>query len=126
MLGDLVKGLIGPVTGLISEFIEDKDKANEIAYKLATMADEHAHENAQGQLEVNRQEAAHKNMFVAGWRPGLGWVCVLALGNNYLLVPYVADAVALDTAELMPLVMGMLGLVGARSVEKVQGVARKS
>ena len=54
----------------------------------------------------------------------MGWVCVLALANNYLLVPYVDDAIALDTGEIMPLVLGMLGLAGARTVEKVKEVAR--
>jgi hypothetical protein len=126
MISEIVRGVIGPVTGLISEFVEDKDKANEIAYKISTMAASHAHANALGQLAVNKQEAAHKNLFVSGWRPGLGWVCVLALGNNYIVVPYWADAITLDSSQLMPLIMGMLGLAGARTVEKVQGVARKS
>lgn len=122
MLGQIVQGLIGPITGLISEFVEDKDKANEIAYKIAELAEA----NSLAQLEVNKTEAAHKNLFVAGWRPALGWVCVLALGNNYLIVPYWADAVALDTGEIMPLILGMLGLAGARTVEKIRQVARKN
>ncbi len=121
MIGDIIKGLVGPITGLISEFVEDKDKANEIAYKIAELAEA----NSLAQLEVNKTEAAHKNIFVAGWRPALGWVCVLALGNNYLIVPYWADAVSLDTGEIMPLILGMLGLAGARTVEKIKEVARK-
>jgi hypothetical protein len=125
MIADIVKGLIAPVTGLISEFIVDKDKANEIAFKISTLAANQAHENALGQMDINKQEAAHKNLFVSGWRPGLGWVCVLALGNNYIVVPYFVDAVTLDSSQLMPLIMGMLGLAGARTVEKVNNVARE-
>lgn len=126
MLSDIIEGLVGPVTGLISKFVADKDKVNEIAYKIATLAATNAHKNAMAQIDVNKTEAAHKNLFVSGWRPALGWVCVLALGNNYLIVPYWADAVALDTGEIMPLILGMLGLAGARTVEKVKEVARKS
>ena len=43
------------------------------------MAERHAQELAKGQLEVNKTEAAHKSLFVAGWRPAIGWICGLAL-----------------------------------------------
>ena len=67
--------LIGPVTGLLDKFIEDKDKKNAIAHKIATMAQEHAQELSKAQIEVNKKEAEHKSLFVAGWRPAVGWVC---------------------------------------------------
>jgi hypothetical protein len=61
----ILNSLIGPVTGLLDKFIEDKDKKNQIAYELSTMAEKHAQELLKGQLEVNKTEAAHKSLFVA-------------------------------------------------------------
>ena len=76
--------LIGPVTGLLDKFIEDKDQKNALAHELATMADNHAQELAKGQLAVNAVEAAHKSLFVAGWRPFVGWICGVGLLYNVL------------------------------------------
>ena len=75
----MLQALIGPVTGLLDKFIEDKDAKNKIAFELTTLAERHAQELAKGQLEVNKVEAAHKNLFVAGWRPAVGWSCCFAL-----------------------------------------------
>lgn len=122
---DIVKALVSPVSDLLSEFIEDKDKRNEIAYKIASQA----HEQTMAQIDVNKTEAAHKSLFVAGWRPAIGWICGLAIANNYLLLPYAQvlglAVIGLDAAELMPLIMGMLGLGGARTYEKMKGVSRE-
>ena len=75
----ILTSLISPVTSLLDKVIEDKDTKNNIAFELATMAERHAQELAKGQLEVNKVEAAHKNLFVSGWRPAVGWCCCLAL-----------------------------------------------
>jgi hypothetical protein len=117
--------LIGPVSSLISEFVEDKDKANELAVKVSTLAAEHGHAERIAQLRVNQQEAAHKSLFVAGWRPAVGWVCVLALFNNYIVIPYVPDAQAMSLTELLPVLGGMLGLSFNRTQEKRAGVSRE-
>ena len=71
----LVSGLAGPVAGLLDKFIEDKDQKNQLAHDIATLADKQAHEQIMAQVEVNKQEAAHKSLFVAGWRPAIGWIC---------------------------------------------------
>jgi len=81
----MLQSLIGPVTGLLDKLIEDKDKKNAIAFELATMAEKHAQELAKGQLEVNKTEAAHKSLFVAGWRPAIGWICGMALLYSTIL-----------------------------------------
>lgn len=125
-----VTALIGPVTSLISEFITDKDKANELAYKIATRAEENAHAIQLAQIDVNKTEAAHKSLFVAGWRPAAGWVSVIAIANNYVVGPYVAAFTeaalpVLDLGQLMPVLLGMLGLTAARSYEKSRGVSRE-
>jgi len=126
--------LVGPVTGLLDKFIEDKDVKNKLAHDLSTMAERHAQDLAKGQLEVNKTEAAHKSLFVAGWRPAVGWTCCLGMASNFLLIPMANFALAvtgsavviplLDTGEMMPVLMGMLGLGAMRTYEKKQGVQR--
>lgn len=122
--------LIGPITGLLEKVVPDVDKRAEMAHQIATLADAQAHERLMGQLAINKAEAEHKSVFVAGWRPGLGWAGVIILMNNYILAPYV-DAFTrftiptLDFGTLMPVIMGMLGLTAARSYEKAKGVARE-
>ena len=126
--------LVGPVTGLLDKFIEDKDVKNKLAHDLSTMAERHAQELAKGQLEVNKTEAAHKSLFVAGWRPAIGWICGLGMASNYLVIPIANFVLALtgstilipllDTGEMMPVLMGMLGLGAMRTYEKKQGVQR--
>ena len=130
----LLSTLVEPVTKLISEFVVDKDKAAEIAYRISTMAAKQAHEQALGQLEVNRAEAASGSMFVGGWRPAVGWCCMTAMAVNFVITPIfgplieaytVVKMVPLDMSEMMPILLGLLGLGGMRSYEKSQGVARK-
>ena len=126
--------LVGPVTGLLDKFIEDKDVKNKLAHDLSTMAERHAQELAKGQLEVNKTEAAHKSLFVAGWRPAVGWTCCLGMASNFLVIPITNFVLALtgsaivvpllDTGEMMPVLMGMLGLGAMRTYEKKQGVQR--
>lgn len=86
------------------------------------------------QVDLNRTEAQHQSLFVAGWRPGIGWVCVAALGYQFLarpLLPWLVAVAGLDVPPmpslddmLWELVLGMLGMSGLRSLEKVKGVAR--
>jgi hypothetical protein len=69
-------------------------------------------------------------LFKSGWRPAAGWTCVIALFNNYIIVPYIeaftrVDIPTLDYATLSPILLGMLGLTAARSFEKAKGVAAK-
>lgn len=94
-----------------------------------------------GQQEINREEAKHASVFVAGWRPALGWMCVLGLAYQYAAHPLLtwlwaalqapgwipaglASPPALDLSELMTLLLGMLGLSVNRSWDKHKGKAR--
>jgi hypothetical protein len=86
---------------------------------------------AMGQLDVNKVEAASPNLFVSGWRPAVGWVCVLGLGYNFLAQPLLAWAAlmalrpippTLQIGDLIVLLFGMLGLGTLRTVEKKAGV----
>lgn len=84
-----------------------------------------------GQLEVNKVEAASNSLFVAGWRPWIGWVCGIALFSDYVVRPFFmwgtslfhrpTDYPMLNLADLLPLVFGMLGMAAARSYDKSQG-----
>ena len=123
----ILTSLIGPVTGLLDKFIEDKDQKNAIAFELATMAERHAQELAKGQLQVNRVEAAHKSLFVSGWRPAIGWICGLSLFYSTILSPILGiwfTVPPVDSSLLTTVLMGMLGLCAMRTVEKTKAVAR--
>lgn len=84
-----------------------------------------------GQIEVNKSEALHGSIFVAGWRPAVGWVCVAGLGWMFVGYPFCAWAFqtwlpgvappVIVGEHLMELVLGMLGLAGLRTFEKVRG-----
>jgi len=131
----MIDQLIGPVTGLLDKFIEDKNQKAKLAHEVATMAQKHAQELAKAQLEVNKAEAAHNSMFVAGWRPAVGWCCVLGMAGNFLVIPMTNFVLALmaievvipliDLETMMPVLMGMLGLGAMRSYEKTKGVSRE-
>ena len=124
----MLEQLIGPVSGLLDKFIEDKDKKAALAHEISTMAERHAQELAKGQLEVNKVEAAHKSLFVSGWRPAVGWCCCLALLYNTILAPVLAiwfSVPEVDSSLLTPVLMGMLGMGAMRSFEKKNNVARE-
>tara|TARA_Y100001937_G_scaffold4347_1_gene5633 strand:- start:26 stop:424 length:399 start_codon:yes stop_codon:yes gene_type:complete len=131
----MLANLIGPATQLLDKFIEDKDQKAALAHEISTMAERHAQELAKGQIEVNKMEAASSSMFVAGWRPAVGWISALGFASNFILIPMANFALALasidiqipmiDTTQMMPVLMGMLGLGTLRTVEKVRKVSRE-
>jgi hypothetical protein len=131
----MIQALIGPITGLLDKFIEDKDQKAKLAHELATMSERHAQEIAKGQIEVNKQEAASRSAFVAGWRPFIGWTCGIALAWHFVLLPVTYFLVVLsgedipplptfDMDSLMTILLGMLGLGGLRTFEKFKGVSK--
>tara|TARA_R110000823_G_scaffold252485_1_gene375067 strand:+ start:2317 stop:2727 length:411 start_codon:yes stop_codon:yes gene_type:complete len=130
----IVGTLVDPISNLLSEFIVDKDKQAEISYKIATMAEQNAHAQVLAQLEINKAEASSESLFKGGWRPACGWLTVFALGINYVIIPMGGPIVEaytpinmepLDMTVMLPLLMGMLGLTGARTLEKTRGVAAR-
>jgi|TARA_R110000851_G_scaffold70537_2_gene157335 roadblock/LC7 domain-containing protein len=124
----MLAALIGPVTGLLDKFIEDKDQKNALAHEIATMSEKHAMEVAKGQLAVNAVEAAHKSLFVAGWRPFVGWISGIGLLYNVLIAQVLGiwfEVPEVDPSLLTPILMGMLGMGAMRSYEKTKNVARE-
>ena len=125
---------IGPITELLSKVIPDKTERERLAYQISTLTERQVHEQVMAQLDVNKTEATHLSLYVAGWRPFIGWSCGVAMAFNYIGVPVIETVsviygtpLAIDPFDLevmMPVLLGMLGLGGMRSYEKRNGVAR--
>jgi hypothetical protein len=131
----LLDTLIGPVTSIIDKIVPDKDQAAKLAHEIATMSEKMANEQVLAQLEVNKAEAASGSLFKGGWRPSIGWICGLALFWSFILQPFLVFFLLVfgvdlpplpevGTADLMPILLGMLGLGGLRSYEKIQKVTK--
>ena len=132
---NLISSLVAPVSGLLDKFIEDKDQRALLAHEIATLAEKQAQEQIVEQIKTNQIEAAHQSMFVAGWRPAVGWVCALAMLLNFILIPFINLGLEfagldlqldlIDMETMMPVLFGMLGLGGMRTAEKLKGVQRE-
>jgi hypothetical protein len=127
--------LVGPVTGLLDKFIEDKDQKAALAHEIATMGEKHAQEAMLAQLEINKAEAASGSLFKGGWRPFVGWTCGIAFAYHFVLQPllififaYIGletpDLPEFDVGTLLPVLGGMLGIGGLRSYEKTKGLTK--
>ena len=123
--------LIGPITGIVDKMGPDKDLREKLNHALSMSL----HNANLAQLEVNKAEASHKSIFVAGWRPFVGWVCGVALAYHFILAPLIQFGFALagfeqslpefDFSQLSTVLMGMLGLGGLRTFEKMKNVSRE-
>lgn len=131
----MIQALIGPVAGLLDKFIEDKDQKNALAHEIATLATRQAHEANMGQIQINQEEAKHRSIFVAGWRPFLGWCLSFAMAWHFVLAPItmfictyagveIPELPTFDMDSLMTVLLGMLGLGGLRTVEKIKKVTK--
>lgn len=121
-----------PLLGnIIDKIFPDAESANKAKMELAKMEQE----AMASQVEVNKVEAANSSIFVAGWRPCIGWVCALIFAYTYAIQPLLVFLLAigghivavpkLDVSDVMPVLLGMLGLGGLRTYEKTKGVAKK-
>lgn len=135
MIASLLGSLIGPVTGIIEKAVPDKDLAAKLAHEVAVLAEKQAHEAAMAQVAVNTEEAKHRSVFVAGWRPFIGWVCGIALCYHFVAAPVILFGVSaagltipelpvFDMDSLMTVLLGMLGLGGLRTFEKTKGLTK--
>ena len=131
----MIGKLIEPVANILDKFIQDKDQKAALAHEIATMAEQHAQALALAQIAVNKAEATNSSLFVAGWRPAIGWICGAALAFHFILAPLISSAFAwagadapelpaFDMQSLMTILTGMLGLGGLRTFEKYKGVAK--
>lgn len=123
---------VGGISELIGTAINkiwpDKSEAEKQQLAAAVMV-------VQGQIDINKNEAGNPNVFVSGWRPFIGWVCGAACAWNWIGLPIAKLALTLtghpldlapaNMTEMMPILVGMLGLGGYRTLEKINGVASK-
>jgi hypothetical protein len=126
----MIEKLIKPVSEILDKFVADKDLKLKLQHELS----QELHKANIAQLEVNKVEAAHRNVFVAGWRPFTGWVCASALAYHFIVEPIVLFSLALydvqltlpqfDMGSLLTVLMGMLGLGGLRTFEKSKGLTK--
>lgn len=135
---NLIGGENGPLTKLIGLIpdVNAREKARAEFEQQLLAATVNAN---MGQIEINKIEAGSSSIFVAGWRPAVGWVCGFALAYQFVLQPLIGYGISiystyshntippiptLDTGSLMTVLMAMLGLGGMRTFEKINGVSR--
>jgi len=133
---------LDPVTALfeVGSKVLDRvlpDPAQQAAAKLELLKLQQNGELAQitGQMEINKVEAASSSLFVSGWRPSIGWICGAGFAVQFVIGPLAEWGAALaghpvkfpqmDTGTMMPLLIGMLGLGGLRTAEKLADKAAK-
>ena len=131
MLGKLFGG---DTIKAVGNVIDDMHFSGEEKEKLKLQMKEIDAKLKEKQLEINKAEASDRSVFVSGWRPFLGWVSGLSIGYVYLFQPILdmilqmfqvqVDWVQLDLGQLMPLVLGMLGLGGLRTFEKAKNLTK--
>ncbi|MCE5212976.1 MAG: holin family protein [Deltaproteobacteria bacterium] len=125
-IGAVAKDIRQALTGELSP-----EKKADLQMQLLMMEEK----SMQAQMAVNVEEAKSPSLFTSGWRPAVGWVCVMALFYNYIGMPLfhyiiqffettVPPLPGLDTSELMTLLFGLLGMGGYRTYEKVSGVVK--
>ena len=128
----LIASLIGPVSGILDKFVEDKDQKAALAHEIATMSDSHAQQALLAQLEINKAEAASGSLFKGGWRPFIGWTSGVAFAYHFVLQPLLVfvltasgvDLPEFDMSTLLTVLGGMLGIGGLRSYEKTKGLTK--
>jgi len=124
---------IGSIIEGVGKIADDLVTSDEERAKVALQSKQIDAALLQGQMDVNKAEAEHKSIFVAGWRPAIGWVGASAMAYQFLFYPLLTWVVALagsdvtppelgDTDALYPIILGMLGIGGMRSFDKSRGV----
>jgi len=135
-MADPISAGLGLLDTFIGKFVKDKDLA--VQLKADARSEEFQGNLAllMGQIKINMVEAAHKSIFVAGWRPYVGWICGTGVGIKFIIMPIAEFIVILvvaeppdfpefNIAELLTLLGGMLGFGALRTFEKVKGVNRE-
>lgn len=115
-------------SGVINKIWPDKTEQEKQQLQAAVMV-------VQGQIDINKEEAKSGSLFVSGARPFIMWVCGMGCAWNWIGLPVAMFGCAMygvdlhiapaDLGEMMPLLLGMLGLGGFRTIEKINGVAAK-
>lgn len=139
-MGSLLSTILTPIMQIVNKLIPDPAAQAQFQLQLLQLQQsaefkelDNQLQMAQTQTDTNKQEAASNNIFIAGWRPFIGWICGSGLAWNYAGIPLISAIMTIighpvtipqaDLSEMMPLLIGMLGLGGMRTFEKVNGVS---
>ena len=130
---NLVSGILPIADKVLDRVIPDKNAKQKALLEMEAMLVEAETKGQLAQIEVNKEEAKSGSFFRGGWRPATGWCCVIALFYAYIAQPCATFILAqtghlvqlpnVDMSTMMPILLGMLGLAGARSFERVKGKA---
>lgn len=135
----VVSGLMAIAGQIFDRVIPDKAAAEKAKQDFLAVAQTNEFALMLKQIEVNIAEAGNPNVFVSGWRPFVGWTCGVALAYTYIILPFMqffvyalgnpetikqfARLPKLDLSDLLPILLGMLGLGIMRTYEKVKDKA---
>ena len=128
----IAEAVVGVVDNVLDKFVEDKDLRAKLDHELKTQV-----QRANlAQIAVNKEQAGHSSIFVAGARPAIMWICAFGLGWQFVFQPICVWAMAvwatdltipiIPTEGLMTLTLSLLGLGGMRSFEKTKGIQRNN
>ena len=122
----MIDKLIKPVSSILDKFVADKDLKTKLSHEL----EKEIISLNKAQLEVNKVEAKHSNIFVSGWRPAIGWICGFSIGYHFILEPVIQyilivngiqfETPEFDFSQLSTIVMAMLGMSTLRTYEKTK------
>ena len=133
MIG-LLASILPSALSILDDYIPNKTEANRAKAKLEASLISLTSEANKSQARINEVSVGHRSMWVAGWRPAIGWTCAtgvfwayvghplalwtLAMAGSSIVLPEIA------TGGLMELTMGLLGLAGLRTFEKYKGITK--
>lgn len=130
----IVTALLPMLGTILDRVIPDKAASEKAKLEMQAALLDAAVKGDLGQMEINKAEAAHQSVFVAGWRPAVGWICASALAYSYIVVPLIGTVLTLMgkpvlklpvlDANLWELMAGMLGMGALRSWDKAQALKK--
>lgn len=120
----MIESLLKPASDIIGKFVKDKDLQAKLDHELQTLF----HQANMAQIELLKEDAKSKNWFQNSWRPSVGWICSIALGVHFVILPIAewaarisgvdVDLPEFDFTQLSTILMAMLGMSGLRSYDK--------
>jgi len=126
--------IVSPIVNRVLDFIPNPAEKAKAEAEIRAQLMAAAVQESQNQSDINKVEAASTNVFVAGWRPAIGWVCAFGFAWQFVVIPICSWILALnhvtttlptlDNNTLLNLTMGMLGLGALRSFDKMKGTSK--
>ncbi len=130
----MIQALLPLIGNVLDRVVPDKNANAKAKREIEKSLVDNANQLLLAQTEINKTEAAHKNLFVAGWRPAIGWSCALGIFWLFIGHPMATwidhldgSAQTLPTIDpeiLLELTLAMLGIAGLRTFEKLKGLTK--